>query len=372
MLASYELRFSVKPISNGFSFTILSDTLGEGIYIFVNVANSSISAHVGSSELGTPPLASAPLPPSVELNKWHTAHSVVNSTQISVQIDGCSVLRFSQTSSFLGSFGLGASWGHSALYTNLSLASSGKQMYSSSLTSKSVLQDFLFGTNPLPVSIDGSRRARIAYAGDLDIAASSAVASTRGLQYINGSTELLGSFQMPPEFFVPNVKIQQAPRVSGPQANITGLIGYSFSLVSAMARYYEQTGDAGFLDRWTPSATRLFDWAHSQTLSFNFSNPTMGGDWNYYDPSLSGVVSKFNLIYAYALKQWLPLMADAGRHTTLYAQRLQHLQGAITEHLWSNDLQAYYLSDTYRDFLSQEANALAILSDTTTGRSHAA
>lgn len=369
MLASYELQFSVKPISNGFGFTVLSDTLGKGIYISVNIANSSISAHVGSSELENPSIASAPLPPSVELNKWHTVHTAVNSTEISVQIDGFTVLRFSQTTAFFGSFGLGATWGRSALFTNVSLTSSGKQMYSSSLADKSVLQDFLLGTNPLPVSIDGSRRDRIAYAGDLDIAANSAFASSGGLQYINGSIELLGSFQMPPGFFVPNAKIQQAPRASGPQANITGLIGYSFSLVSAMARYYEQTGDAGFLYRWTPSATQFFDWVHSQTLSnrlFNISNPTMGGDWNYYDPSLSGVVSKFNLIYAYVLKQWLTPMADAGQNTTLYAQRLQHLQDAINEHLWSNDLQAYYLSDTYRDSLSQEANALAILSDTTT------
>lgn len=76
----------------------------------------------------------------------------------------------------------------------------------------------------------------------------------------------------------------------------------------------------------------------------------MGGDWSYYDPSLSGVVSKFNLIYAYALKQWLPLMADTGRNTTLDAQRLQHLQDAINEHLWSNDLQAYYLSDIISNY----------------------
>lgn len=66
----------------------------------------------------------------------------------------------------------------------------------------------------------------------------------------------------------------------------------------------------------------------------------MGADWNYYNPSLSGVVPKINLIYAYSLKQWLPLMADAGQNTALYAQRLHHLQEAINAHLWSNDLQA--------------------------------
>lgn len=88
-------------------------------------------------------------------------------------------------------------------------------MYFSSLTNKPVLQDFLLGTNPLPVSVDGSRVDRTVYA-DLDVTASSAFASTVGLQYINGSIEPLGPFQMPPGFFVPNFKIQQALRTLRP------------------------------------------------------------------------------------------------------------------------------------------------------------
>lgn len=182
MLSSYELRFSAKAILNGFGLTALISTLGEGIYIFVNVANSSVSAHAGSSEFGNPSITSAPLPPSVELSKWHTVYNVVDSSQISIQIDSSLVLRFSQTYSFLGSFGLGASCGHLALFTNVSLVSFGKQIYSSFLTKKSVLQDFQLGTNPLPDSVDGSRCDRIAYAGDPDIAVNSAFASTSRLQ----------------------------------------------------------------------------------------------------------------------------------------------------------------------------------------------
>jgi hypothetical protein len=373
-LTAYELDFSVKPTSNGFGFTVLSDTLGTGIYIFVDVANSSISAHPGSTELGTPPLAAAILPSSVTLNEWHTVHSIVNITQISVEIDGLPLLDFSQTSSFFGSFGLGASFGHSAIFTNVSLTALGTQLYSSSLTNPSALQDFLLGTNPLPVSVDGSRRDRIAYAGDLDITTGTAFASTYGHDYINGSIALLGSFQLLPGFFVPNAKVQQAPRTEDIQANITGLIGYSFSLVSAMAQYYEQTGDINFLNYWAPKAARLFDWAHSQALPsglLNISNPTLGGDWNYYDPSLSGVVAKFNLVYAYALNRWLPFMADGGLNATLYTSRLQSLQNAINANLWSDTLQAYYLSESHTDFFSQEANALAILSNTTS-ESHTA
>jgi hypothetical protein len=52
-LTSYEMNFSVKPIVDGFSFKVLSDTLGEGIYIWVDFSNSSISAFDGSTEVGT-------------------------------------------------------------------------------------------------------------------------------------------------------------------------------------------------------------------------------------------------------------------------------------------------------------------------------
>lgn len=367
-MTAYEVDFAVKPIANGFGFTVLSDTLGNGIYLFVDVASGTLSAHAGSSELNSPALAFASLPELVTLNEWHNVHCVVNLTQISVEINSLPVLDFVQTASFYGSFGLGASYGHAAVFTNISLTAFGAQMYYSSLTDKSSLEDFQLGTNPLPVSVDGSRRDRIAYAGDLDITAGATFASTHGLQYINGSIALLGSLQELPGFFIPNAKVQQPPRTSDIQANITGLIGYSFSLASSMAQYYSHTGDASFLQHWAPRAARLFDWADSRTDSnglFNISNVIFGGDWDYYDPSLDGVVAKFNLVYAYALAQWAPFMADGGLDATLYSSRLQSLQSAINTHLWSESLQAFYLADTHQDFFSQEANALAILSGTT-------
>jgi hypothetical protein len=367
MMTAYNVDFAVKPIANDFGFTVLSDTLGNGIYIFVDIANAAISAHAGSSELSSTPLASAALPPMITLNQWHRVGAAVNVTWVSVKIDGVSLLDFSQTIARYGSFGLGASFGHTAVFTNVTLTAFGGQMYASSLSEKSALKDFLLGTNPLPVSVDGSRRDRIAYAGDLDITARAAFASTNGTKYINGSIALLGSMRMLPGFFVPNAKIQQEPRAEAIPANLTCVIGYSFSLASAVAQYYEQTGDIAFLKYWAPRAARLFDWAHSQTLPsglLNISDVALGGDWNYYDPPLSGVVSKFNLIYVYALNQWLPYLADGGLNDTIYAHRLHSLQESIRANLWSDRLHAFYLSDSHRDFFSQEANALSILSDT--------
>ncbi|KAK1148196.1 hypothetical protein N8T08_010841 [Aspergillus melleus] len=366
-LTAYNLSFTVKPIQNGFGFTVLSDTLGSGVYIFVNIANASISAHAGATELESRPLAHAVLPRSMEVGSWLQVSSSVHNGHIQVSIGRSQLLDFTQTGSFMGSFGLGASFNQAAIFTNVSLIASGTTIYSSQLNDESVLQDFLIGTNPLPVSVDGSHRDRIAYAGDLDIAAASAFASTAGQKYVNGTITLLSSFQMLPGFFTPTTKVQQPPRTTDIPANITGLIGYSFNLVSAMSRYYQQTGDRVTLVNWAPRAARLFDWAHSQLLPsglLNISNPAMGGDWNYYDPQVGGVVAKFNLIYAYALAESLPFLADARLNATIYARRLHTLKAAINNHLWSTGLQAYYHSESYPGFISQEANALAILSDT--------
>lgn len=365
-LTAFELYFVVKPVKHGFGFTVLSDTLGKGIYIFVSIVDNLISAHAGSNELSGA-LVVASLPRSISVGRWHQVHSSVDSTRISISIDGLSVLNFTQSESSFGSFGLGASLHHAAIFTNVSLTAFGREMYSSPLTSKSDLHDFLVGTNPLPVVVDGFRRDRIAYAGDLDLATGSAFASTHGREYINGTIALAGSFQVLPGFFVPTAKVQQPPRSADIQANITGLIGYSFSLVSAMAQYYEHTGETDFVSNWAPKAARMLDWAHSQVLPngiLRISNEAFAGDWNYYDPAVGGEVAKFNLIYAFTLRQWTTLMGDAGLNSTLYKQRLDALKTAINRHLWSNTLQAYYHSNKHQDFFSQEANALAILSDT--------
>jgi hypothetical protein len=266
ILMQYTLAFFAKPTAGGFEFTVLSNTLGRGIFIFVDAEHRSISAHAGSTERDSAPLASTRLNSSLSYGAWHTVTANVNMTDISVFINGSQVLKFSQTSSFLGTFDLGASFGQAVFYENVSLTTGGQEIYRSSFTNKSALKDFLTGTNPLSVSVDGSRRDRIAYAGDLETASLSVLASTNGREYINGSLNLLGSFQLTPGFFSPTAKVQQLPRTKDVQANITGLIGYSFSLAASVGEYYTMTAELGFVQRWAPRILHLLDWADSQTI----------------------------------------------------------------------------------------------------------
>jgi hypothetical protein len=113
----------------------------------------------------------------------------------------------------------------------------------------------------------------------------------------------------------------------------------------------------------------MLDWAHSQVLPgsglLNISNSILSGDWNYYDPTQVGVISKFNTVYAYALQECIDLLMDGGVDMAPYISRLGALRKAIEMNLWSSKLNAYYLSEFVEVGFAQDSNALAILADVT-------
>ncbi|KAH7150278.1 Six-hairpin glycosidase-like protein [Dactylonectria estremocensis] len=373
-LLYYTMSFEVKPPVGGFGFTVLSDTLNAGIYISCDVDKQKITVHTGSTaEDEVLESVSLPANASLALGQWHSVKADVAMTDITVAIDGIQVLKMTQTSRFFGSFGFGASFGHRAIFRNLSVSSQGDEVFSYSLTDESFLADFFMGTNPLDTIVDGSRRDRIAYTGDLDVAGTAALVSTHGLDYILGSLDLLGSYQASPGFFIPTAKIQQKPLGEPLDVNITGLIGYSFNFLTAIAGTYMHTGDTDFAQKWAPKVREMLDWADSQCLEnglFNISDSSFGGDWNYYDPTQSGVVTKFNVLYAYALQECQSLLADGGINVAVYQERLEKLRSAIDSTLWSDKLQAYYLSEALPGGFSQDSNAIAILAGVNVNSSH--
>lgn len=198
----------------------------------------------------------------------------------------------------------------------------------------------------------------------MDVAGGAALTSTHGLKYILGSLDLLGSYQATPGFFIPTAKIQQEPLSSPLDVNVTGLLGYSFNFLNAVASTYMHAGDIDFAKQWAPHVQSMLDWADSQVLDnglFNISQISFGGDWNYYDPPQAGVVTKFNVLYAYALQECQQLLADAGLDSEVYQQRLVKLRSAIDNNLWNDQINAYYLSDSISEGFAQDANAIAIL-----------
>ena len=231
------MAFDVKPLKGGFGFLVLSDTQNNGIYLSCDTVEGTLAAYFGSTTFNAL-INSTSLPEDLALSSetWHSVRAHVETAAISITIDDVPVMTFSQQDSFYGSFGFGASFGHKAIFRDLNVTSlEGEPIYSHSLKNSSFLLDFFSGTNPLDTVVDGSRRDRIAYTGDLDIAGGAALASTHGLKYILGSLDLLGSYQTTPGFFVPTAKIQQEPLPTPLDVSVTGLIGYSFNFLNAVA-----------------------------------------------------------------------------------------------------------------------------------------
>ncbi|KAF5648045.1 alpha-L-rhamnosidase C [Fusarium sp. NRRL 52700] len=341
-LTTYQLDFQVKPVAGEFSFSILSDNLNEAIIVTCDVHNGKVTA-TGASKPG-------PIPSSADakVGEWMSVHAKVNMTEIYVLVNNETVLDFSQTEKF------------TAL---LAATLDGPEIYSNNLTDPSFLKDFFVGTNHADTIVDGSRRDRIAYTGNLDVVIGSTYSSTYDNSFVEGSLDLLGSYQATPGFFIPTAKIQQEPFRELLDINITGLIGYSFNFLNALAKNYEVLGDKELAKEWAPRTTAMLDWAHSQLKNglFTFDDPALTGDWNYYDPPQTGASSKFNTLYAYSLQQTQALLKDAGANTTVYETRLENLRKAIHSNLWSDTLQAYVLSNEITIGLAQDANALAIL-----------
>ncbi|EYB27041.1 hypothetical protein FG05_04743 [Fusarium graminearum] len=353
---SYDIEFDAKPITGEFVFSVLSDTLNEAVLITCNIETGVISTSTSSS---------GKISSKTNVGEWLSVHARVNMTDIEVSINNQTALKFTQTSRFYGSFGLGAPLGHSAYYRNLRATTlEGVEIYSSTLKDKSFLKDFFMGNNPLDTIVDGSRRDRIAYSGDLDIAISSTFASTYGKSFVEGSLDLVGSYQTTAGFWIPNAKIQQEPLPQPLDINITGLIGYSFNFLNGLATNYEVLGDKTFAKTWAPRAVAMLDWAHSKLVDglFTIDDAALTGDWNYYDPSQTGASTKFNALYAYSLQRTETFLKAGGVSTAKYQTRLKNLRKAIHKQLWNETMGAYVLSNEVRTGFAQDANALAILS----------
>jgi hypothetical protein len=375
LLSQYNLTFGVQVAAGGFGFLVLADTLNSGIYISCDISKATITAYAGTTPVNEV-IQAVDLPKNltIALGTWHLVQASVASTDVVVAIDGVEVMSISQQFRFYGSYGLGASLGHRALFRDLSVVCpEGRELYSHALTDPTFLPDFSMGTNPLDTIVDGSRRDRITYAGDLDVSGAVTLASTHGLRYFLGTLELLGSYQTTAGFFIPTAKIQHEPLPDLLDVSVTGLIGYSFNILTAATTFYMHTGDALFARKWGPKVQRMLDWADSQTLEnglLNITDASFGGDWNYYDPPQAGVVTKFNVVYAYSLQECLTLLADGGIDTVVYRKRLSALRQAIDTQLWSDDLQAYYLSEAVPGGFGQDSNALAILAGVNLNPAH--
>jgi alpha-L-rhamnosidase len=110
------------------------------------------------------------LPFDLKPGTWHQIKTTIAGTSLTVSIDGQQVASFIVSATDLGSVGFFNQDGADALFRDLSVTDAGgHSLYLSSLTDPRVLPQFAAGTNVLPVLVDGAKRDRLVWIGDMSL-----------------------------------------------------------------------------------------------------------------------------------------------------------------------------------------------------------
>jgi hypothetical protein len=195
----------------------------------------------------------------LDLNAWLEVETVTrgDTVVVSVQgrrlafIEGLNIKPIlSGSANNTGSIAFGGPCQWVAVYRHLSvLSGGGENLYQNTmlpLDQSRTLDDFQVGTNGLACTIDGAKRDRACFGGDLYVMGRSIAHSTMTFDAIAGSIELLTSHQTS-EGYLGNLCPIQAPvheENEEPPTYAFYSLSYSLLLVVAIKDYWLHTGDA--------------------------------------------------------------------------------------------------------------------------------
>ena len=160
-----------------------------------------------------------------------------------------------------GYVAFGNEQGAESLFRNLLVTDpSNRVLYRSSLTDPVILDQFAAGTNVLPSIMDGGKRDRLDFTGDIGISGLTLLYSTFAREYLAGSVELFSDYQRPDGRIATELPPQYNPGVTPPTAvNVTGLLipDYDLQHITSIYHYYLYTGDQAFLKTQWPVVQKV-------------------------------------------------------------------------------------------------------------------
>jgi len=272
------------------SFDVLIEKMGAswGIHMVVNglifcldVEAKSIHLFEGLSHLNT-------VFPTVDRGHWPIEAAFVEGSWFSVQIitvessvtlklnnstigrlDGLDIRPLlGGSGNNTGSIAFDGPLGHAALYRNLHVTDgNGKTMYENDLllaNKHRTMADFGVGSNMLACTIDGAKRDRTTFAGDLYVMARSIYYSTNRTDAVLGSLLLLISHQTS-EGYLGNLCPPQAPlhqENDQPPTYAFYSLSYSLLLIKTVKDYWWHTGDEQFVQSLWPKLEKLLQFTH--------------------------------------------------------------------------------------------------------------
>ena len=314
-------------------------------------------------------LGSVALPSALTAGGWHTVSTTVSGSTISISLDNAPLTSLTATAFGTGTVGFREYSGEEADFRDLTVTSStGTALYSNTLSSASALSDFAVpGTNQYPSIVDGAKRDRAVWVGDMNVEAPSVFYSTDDAAYIKGALQLLGSYQLSSGFVTGDLPPQDPLHTGAKTPGTTGTYSASYSMyfVLGLADYYLYSGDTAFAGQEWPVVEDELAWNASQLDANGLftTDSGDGADWDYYDGDKTGEVTEYNLLYYKALLDGavLATAADDTGQAATYTADAAALKSAINAHLYNSATGLYYLSNSDTTTVAQDANSLAVL-----------
>lgn len=313
-------------------------------------------------------LGNVTLPAALTSGTWHTVSTTVSGSSITVSLDGTQLTSLTSTAHTAGTVGFRESTGEVADFRNLTVTSStGATLFSDPLSSSSVLSQFSVpDVNQYASILDGAKRDRAIWSGDLNVETPAVFYSTANAAYIKGALQMIASYARTDGSAAGDVP-PQYPLGTAPQTGSARFYSADYSTYFALdlADYYRYTGDTAFVTQMLPALKA--ELAYNATLldanGLMVTSPGNGADWDFYDSSKSGEVTAYNLLYYKSLLDGATLATAAGDSSdaATYTNAAAALKTAINAHLYNSGTGLYYLGNGDTTTIAQDANALAVL-----------
>ncbi|KAF2623268.1 glycoside hydrolase family 78 protein [Macroventuria anomochaeta] len=307
---------------------------------------------------------------NLNLNGWLNVETVTRGSTVTVSVQGRQfplienldirpILGGSANNTGSVAFGGPCQW--IGLYRHLEVHDAeGKALYENALLlddKERTLADFQVGTNALACTIDGAKRDRACFGGDLYVMGRSIAHSTMTFEAIAGSIELLTSHQTS-DGYLGNLCPIQAPVHDSheePPTYAFYSLSYALLLVVAIKDYWLHTGDEKTRTRCLQPLKKLMTYTEQHVSQGVVIAP----------PPLSifGASSALNNAYYEALQAMSILSTDAAT-TDKYLLQAHKLKANMRRHFYDPFTGIYHLDKSLpASGICQDVKAHAITLD---------
>lgn len=197
------------------------------------------------------------------------------------------------------------------------------------------LSDFQVGTNALACTIDGAKRDRACFGGDLYVMGRSISYSTMDFAAVKGSIKLLTSHQTK-EGYLGNLCPIQAPvhdNAQEPPSYAFYSLTYALLLVVAIKDYYIHSGDEVTRSETITPLKRLFEFVEGfmNVDGVISAPPPLSMHWFPMGGPVFGPSGPLNVAYYEALRAMISLTSDQNLQK-VFLSKAETLKNNIREH----------------------------------------